>query len=151
MVSMLEYLIGGLVLVWLSVITYFVFRTRVHYHRLTERTNTRKIDDVLDSLLYSDDVFKHDIEELKKDLAQTRKSAKAHFQKVGLIRFNPFGRTGGDQSFVLALLDEEENGVTMNFIYTPDGIRVYTKRVKSGKGDGHELSEEEAKAIKQAG
>ena len=33
-----------------------------------------------------------------------------YFHKIGLVRFNPFGRTSSDQSFVLALLDKEDRG-----------------------------------------
>ncbi len=33
------------------------------------------------------------------------------FQRIGLVRFNPFEDTGGNQSFALALLDAEEDGI----------------------------------------
>src|SRR3989338_8502730 len=32
-------------------------------------------------------------------------------QKIGFMRFNPFEHTGGDQSFAIALLDREDNGI----------------------------------------
>jgi len=45
------------------------------------------------------------------------------------------------------LLNKKNCGLILNFIYTRDGLRVYTKAVKDGKGDKYQLSEEEKKAV----
>ena len=50
----------------------------------------------------------------------------------------------------LALLDKEDSGLIINFIYTHEGVRVYTKKVKQGKGEEYQLSEEEQRAIKES-
>ena len=64
-----------------------------------------------------------------------------------MVRFNPFERSGGEQSFVLALLNNLNSGLVINFIYTREGLRTYIKKVKAGKGEKYELSEEEKEAI----
>jgi len=66
------------------------------------------------------------------------------------LRFNPFKETGGDQSFILALLDEDNNGVVLSGLYSRSGMRWYAKRIKKGLGTEHSLSEEEKEAIRQA-
>jgi hypothetical protein len=71
------------------------------------------------------------------------------FQRVGLVRFNPFEDTGGNQSFALALLDAESNGWVLSSLHARTGTRVYAKAIRGGRSDGA-LSEEEAAAIKQA-
>jgi thymidylate synthase ThyX len=141
---MLTYVVIGVIFLWLLVLSFFLFRTRNHYHRLTQRTRKHSIDEILDGVL------EKDIDILKKEIKKVIEQSEKHHQKVGLVRFNPFGRTGSDQSFVMALLDNEDSGVTINFIYTHEGIRVYAKVVKQGKGDGYELSEEEKRAISHA-
>lgn len=70
-------------------------------------------------------------------------------QKVGFLRFNPFEHTGGDQSFAVALLDHDDNGVVISSLYTRDGVRVYAKEIKAGSSK-HQLSEEERKVLAQA-
>lgn len=70
-------------------------------------------------------------------------------QRVGLVRFNPFDDTGGNQSFALALLDAEGNGWVLSSLHARAGTRVYVKAVRAGRSDGA-LSDEEAAAIKQA-
>ncbi len=71
------------------------------------------------------------------------------FQRVGLVRFNPFEDTGGNQSFALALLDREGNGLVLSSLHSRTGTRVYAKPIRGGRSDAA-LSEEETAAIKQA-
>jgi len=70
-------------------------------------------------------------------------------QKVGIVRFNPFGDVGGNQSFVIALLDNSLNGVIIQGLYSRDGVRVYSKKIKKGKSE-YALGKEEEEAIKIA-
>lgn len=70
-------------------------------------------------------------------------------QKISIVRFNPFGDTGGDQSFALAVLDAHESGYVLTSIHGREGTRVYVKPVDNGQSK-YTLSEEEKKALKQA-
>lgn len=69
-------------------------------------------------------------------------------QHVGLVRYNPFQETGGDQSFALALLDKKGDGLVMSSLHSRAVTRFYAKPVKAGTASG--LSEEEVKAVQQA-
>ncbi|MGH2476204.1 MAG: DUF4446 family protein, partial [Candidatus Limnocylindrales bacterium] len=71
------------------------------------------------------------------------------FQRVGLVRFNPFEDTGGNQSFALALLDSDGNGWVLSSLHARSGTRVYAKVITGGRAEGA-LSEEESAAVKQA-
>ena len=71
------------------------------------------------------------------------------FQRVGLVRFNPFEDTGGNQSFALALLDAEGNGWVLSSLHARTGTRVYAKAIRGGRSDAA-LSDEETAAIRQA-
>jgi hypothetical protein len=66
-----------------------------------------------------------------------------------LLRFNPFSDTGGEQSFVLSLLDGGGNGILLTSLHGRGMTRIYAKRVIAGKSD-QELSAEEKKALSQA-
>jgi len=70
-------------------------------------------------------------------------------QKVGVVRFNPFKDTGGDQSFAIALLDASDSGLVISSLYTRDGVRVFSKAIEKGKSK-YQLSEEEKQAIEKA-
>jgi hypothetical protein len=77
--------------------------------------------------------------------AQGRKAV----QRVGLVRFNPFEDTGSNQSFALAMLDEDGDGVIVSSLHTRQATRVYVRPVDGGSA-GRALSDEEAEALAQA-
>ncbi len=70
-------------------------------------------------------------------------------QKVGIVRYNAFQDTGSDLSFALALLDENDDGVVLNGIYSREMSNIYAKPVEKGKS-AYTVSEEEAQAIQKA-
>jgi len=141
---------AGLVFVWLIVITIWLAATSSHYNKLTKGVNNKNLRNILENILKEFDIAKKDIEDLKKYCEKIDKDGIYHIQKVGLIRFNPFKDTGGDQSFVLALVDGNDTGVVISGLYSRAGTRWYAKKIVSGKGVDYELSEEEKTAIKEA-
>ena len=89
------------------------------------------------------------LKETTTDLASLRQAQGKAISKVGLLRFNPFGDIGGDQSFSVALLDSEDSGVVITSHYGKDMQRVYAKTITKGKSE-YSLSKEEEKVILQA-
>jgi hypothetical protein len=71
-------------------------------------------------------------------------------QHLGLVRFNPFDDTGGNQSFALALLDANADGVVLSSLHSRSATRVYVKAVLGGRCDAA-LSAEELAALRDAG
>jgi hypothetical protein len=73
----------------------------------------------------------------------------ASYQKMGLVRFNPFRDTGGDQSFALCLLNNHDSGIMITAVHGRDGTRLYAKSVEGGKSTAS-LSAEEERALASA-
>lgn len=67
--------------------------------------------------------------------------------KVNLTRFNPFKDLGGEQSFILSILDKNNSGAILTSLHNRDITRIYAKGIKKGKGDNITLSKEEKLAI----
>lgn len=88
-------------------------------------------------------------EKLSLELENLKKESKFSVQKIGIVRFNPFSEVGGDQSFSIALLDGNNNGVVISSLYSREGNRVYGKPVKNGQSE-YPLSQEEQRAIEKA-
>ena len=91
---------------------------------------------------------KKDIDFLKSYCDKIQRKGLFHIQKIGLVRFNPFKDTGGDQSFILSLVDGNDTGVIISGLFARTGTRWYAKRIVKGKSLEHDLSEEEKKALK---
>ena len=69
--------------------------------------------------------------------------------RLGLVRYNPFDDTGGNQSFALAIVDAAGDGFVVSSLHARQGTRVYAKAVAKGNAEVA-LSEEESAALLQA-
>lgn len=136
--------------VWLVVLSIFLIRALRHYHLLIGKTKKQDLKTILESILKKTE--EHDGINQKLDIRceEIEKRGLKHLQKVGFLRFNPFSDTGGDQSFVLSLLDGEDNGVILSSLHGRKSTRIYAKSIKKGEGENLELSKEEQEAIKRA-
>jgi len=140
----------GIIFFWLFVLSYLFYRLGKHYDKLTTGITKRGLKEILEKILEKVDESEKKIHKLEKWCQELEKDGSLHLQKIGLLRFNPFADTGGNQSFILALLDSHNNGVIINSLHSRTGTRWYAKSVKNGKGVEYELSSEEEKAIKEA-
>jgi len=74
---------------------------------------------------------------------------KSNVQKIGFVKYNAYDETENKLSFALAMLDERENGILINHIYSKHGSNIYAKLVTNGKVEDR-ISEEESTALKIA-
>ena len=80
---------------------------------------------------------------------EAERQSRSHVQHVGLLRYNPFSHTGGDQSFVLALADHDGNGAIVNSLHAREGTRVYAKPLISWESI-YSLTDDERETIAKA-
>jgi len=105
----------------------------------------QNIEEILASFQKLGDKFK----ELEKKVSDFDKRSNFSFQKIGIVRFNPFSDVGGNQSFSLCLLNNNNDGFIITSFYTREGSSVYGKPIKNGKSE-YSLSKEEEEAIAKA-
>lgn len=140
----------ALVFVWLLVLSFLSWRWAKNYNHFTKGLGEKDLMTSLDKLFKDFELGSKQLAELSKIIEKVKKENLNNIQKIGLIRFNPFAGTGGDQSFCLAILDGEDSGLVISSLHSRDTTRIYAKPVKSGHGEGYELSTEEKQAIKGA-
>jgi hypothetical protein len=116
---------------------------------LTRGGDGGSLEAILDARLDKVDDVARELDELAARMAVLEGAQRKAFQRVGLVRYNPFEETGGNQSFALALLDAAGDGWVLSSLHARSGTRVYAKAIKAGKGDAA-LSDEETAAIRQA-
>ena len=145
-----ELVVGLISVIWVSILTFLFLQLSSHYNKVTKGISTKTLKSILDHILSQLEIANKDIDQLKKRCDTLEKDGLLHVQKIGLLRFNPFKDTGGDQSFIISFVDANDTGVVISGLYSRSGTRWYAKKVVAGKGLEHELSEEEKKAIKIA-
>lgn len=96
--------------------------------------------------------LKNMAESNKKDIRSIYKRLESVYQKLGLVRYDAFSQMGGQLSFCLALLDENDNGFILNSVHSTEGCYSYTKEIKGGEYNNPNvtLSEEELEALSMA-
>ena len=127
-------------------------RTRSLDERLrgiTRGSDGRSLESILDDHLEKVFTMSRLLDDVAARTAILEAAQRKAFQRVGLVRFNPFEDTGGNQSFTLALLDAAGDGWVLSSLHARTGTRVYAKAIKGGRADA-ELSDEESAAIAQA-
>jgi len=147
---LLFFIIIGIFFAWLIFLTVLLCKTVRHYRYLISRVKKGDLKSILEEILNKVEKQGKKIEGLEGKSLEIEKKSLKHLQRVGFVRFNPFSDTGGDQSFCLSLLDDEESGIVLSSFHSRGQTRVYAKAVKKGKGKEFELSKEEAETIKKA-
>jgi uncharacterized protein DUF4446 len=116
---------------------------------VTRGSEGRSLEGVLDSHLQRVYNVARDVETIQaRAKAQDVRGRKA-VQRVGLVRFNAFEDTASNQSFALALLDGDEDGLVLSSIHSRQATRVYAKAINAGRPDGP-MSGEETEALRIA-
>lgn len=109
-----------------------------------------KEEEIFEKINFNKKELQKDIDNVNSDLRNTKNQLKNAVQKIGIVRYNPFEEVGGEFCFAVAFLDEENNGIVFNSIYTRENCYNYLKDIQNGKSIDKKLSEEEEEAIRLA-
>lgn len=116
---------------------------------LTRGAKAASLEDVIGA--HGADITRiiQDIEDIHTDMTDLRTTLQKSLYRKHIVRYNPFKDLGGDQSFALALLDGNADGVVLSSLHTRDGTRVYAKPITHGVSP-YKLSAEEEEAVRNA-
>lgn len=128
---------------------WFIFDIRKKMKRLLGETGMSMEEHTTQDLMRRTARLEAKSEEFDPRIDLLEKVATTSIQKINFIRFNPFQDTGGDNSFILVLLDRTNTGIILSSLYTRENIRLYAKSIEAGKPK-HALSAEEKKALEDA-
>lgn len=82
-------------------------------------------------------------------LEQLQSQTNRCLQRVGLTRYDAFPDMGGQQSFALAVLNEQGDGIVLSGIHSRHEMRVYAKPIQRHTSSIG-LSDEEQYALREA-
>ena len=111
--------------------------------------NGKNIEEDLENYMHRVNRVEKQNVEIKEVIESINKNMKNCIQKIGIVRYNAFKDTGSDLSFALAMLDEKNNGVVLNGIYSREMSNIYAKPVENGVSK-YTISDEEKEAIRRA-
>ncbi|MBC8447944.1 MAG: DUF4446 family protein [Chloroflexi bacterium] len=124
-------------------------RLRRHYQTLLGDTEGGNLEAMLDHHLAQVQQAVEKAQEVDLLVRELQRAGQGHLQHCGLVRFNPFANTGGDQSFAVALADAGGYGVVISSLHARESTRVYAKPLAAWESS-YLLTGEEQQAIARA-
>jgi uncharacterized SAM-binding protein YcdF (DUF218 family) len=134
---------------WLLVLQRSESRLRSRLRRILSDNGSTGLDEVLAGQATRIEQLGTRVDALTALQRELETSTGRSLQKVGVVRFNPFQDSGGDQSFAIALLDQRGSGVVVSSLHGRAETRIFAKQVINGRSN-HSLSDEEQQAIREA-
>ena len=123
---------------------------------LSRRRNAKleegRLGDILDCLMDQSAALatvSGRLDEISSRQSDQQEALRQSLSHVGIVRFNAFSDVGGEQSFAVAMLDSNRNGVVLSSVYGRQDSRVYAKAIVNGQGE-RALSDEEQQALAKA-
>ncbi len=96
------------------------------------------------------DKLKEDTRIINTEIDKINDNLNITYQKIGIVKYDAFKEMGGKLSFVLALLDKNNNGILLNSVHSSrEGCYTYLKEIIKGESF-LELSEDEKVALARA-
>ena len=146
------FLLSGIIVILIGINGFLFWRFNKTHSNLDKILEKGKIKDFRDIFLSQKEKhsgLEKQIKEAFLKIKDLEDICERTIHKTSVVRFNPFSEMGGNQSFVIAMLDAKNNGFVISSLFIKEGNRVYTKAIKNGKSE-HALSKEEQEALQKA-
>ena len=143
--------IASYVLVFILIIITIVQTVKLHklskrYKKFMMGKNAKSLENDIEGIYEDNKFIKASTEKNRKDIQSLYRKFESAFQKVGIVKYDAYNQMGGQLSFSLALLDENDNGFVLNSVHGVEGCYTYTKEIKNGLCE-ISLGDEEKQAL----
>ena len=146
----------GVIVIVLAILTLISFIASVicfsQYRKLYRRydmfmrgKDAETLEDTIMELVDETEYLRAKDGDTKRLVDSVVSKAQAGYQKTGIVKYNAFKGMGGNLSFVIAMLDDNNTG----FVLSREGCYLYLKDVVEGKTEVL-LGSEEKEALERA-
>ena len=151
-----EYVILGVVVVNIILLILYISNSiklnsiNKKYNKFLKKLgNGENIEEVLKVYINKVEKVENTNKEIIEYCENLEKELSKSIKKIGIVRYNAFKDTGSDLSFALALLNDDNNGVVLNGIYSREMSNIYAKPIVNGESK-YTISDMEQEAINKA-
>ena len=148
-------ILTGLIAIFIVAISLFLLvlsglsKTKKTYQNLMKGIENKNLEDIIIDNKKAIDRLEKNYWTINSRLEETEKGLNTCLKNVALERYDAFHGVGGQQSFSIALLDDNGNGIVITTIHGREDSRTYAKYLDKGNSK-NTLSEEEKKVISKA-
>ncbi|MBQ2642979.1 MAG: DUF4446 family protein [Eubacterium sp.] len=153
---MREYVYAGIVVVvFIAFVVMIIMQNNKikklmsRYERFMKGKNAEDLSEAIEENFkqMSDLQVEHQKSELK--VEETIQTMTSTFRKLGIVKYDAFKEMGGNLSFALCLLDDNNTGFILNTMHGRDSSYTYIKEIIKGEAYAT-LGEEEKEALDKA-
>lgn len=153
---MREYVYAGIVVVvFIAFVVMIIMQNNKikklmsRYERFMKGKNAEDLSGAIEENFkqMSDLQVEHQKSELK--VEETIQTMTSTFRKLGIVKYDAFKEMGGNLSFALCLLDDNNTGFILNTMHGRDSSYTYIKEIIKGEAYAT-LGEEEKEALDKA-
>jgi len=140
----LFYIISGavvIILLWILII-------ELRLNKIFAGTKARNLEEMIVIVGKKINQLEETQAKIDKHLVTIDSRLDKSIRNVEMVRFNPFIDAGGNQSFAIAFMNDEKNGVVMSSLYARDRMSIFAKPIVNGKSE-FELSSEEKEVLEK--
>jgi hypothetical protein len=141
----LFYIISGAVVI----ILLWILMIEIRLKKIFAGTKARNLEEMIVLVGKKISQLEETQAEINKHLIQVDDRLNKSIRSVETLRFNPFIDAGSNQSFAIAFMNDEGNGVVMSSLYARDRMSIFAKPIVAGKST-FELSSEEKEVLDKA-
>ena len=111
--------------------------------------NAESLEEEIAKILEENQYLMTEVSQHKAYIKTIFKRLKLAYQKFALVKYDALDQMGGKLSFVMAFLDENNNGFLLNSVHSATMNYIYSKTVVEGEVEV-ELGAEEEEALEKA-
>ncbi len=144
-ISILIYILLAVVII----ILLWILMLEIRLKRLFSGTNARNLEEMIVNFGKKVNKTEETQTKINEHLIEIDNRLNKSIRNIETIRFNPFVDAGSNQSFAVAFMNDEGDGVVMSSLYARDRMSIFAKPIQKGKSN-FELSIEEKEVLKRA-
>lgn len=147
LIVMLVLMIAGWVIALVALVKHNKLNNK--YNKFMGGNDAKALESYITELISLNKENTERIQENSAEIKKLYKKQRYNFQKIGINKYDAFQEMGGNLSFALALLDENDDGFIINSVHNIQSTYCYAKEIKAGKCS-IQLSKDEEVALNKA-
>jgi hypothetical protein len=127
----------------------WLIKNEMRMKKLLAGKKAADLEEVFITLAKDLDNLQKSKKKIETDINQIDNRLRKSIRGLSTVRFNPFKDSGGNQSFAIAMLNDDGDGVILSSLYSRERMSVFAKPVKNHISE-YDLTNEEKEALKSA-
>ena len=137
------------VFVLLAICLFFIIKVSIRLQKLFKGSQAHTLEELMNSIVTQVEVLNNKSNSHDESLKNLSERISKLGRGVKIMRFNPFKDVGGNQSFAVAIVNEDGDGVVLSSLYSRERMSVFAKQITKGVSEV-ELTEEEKTIVVEA-